>query len=200
MVHKTRRSVNTRRESLEFSNEDTKKIVSRVASDTQDELLAHSLSFSPTALSHIRRIISAGGSIITDTQLLADSLDAALISGTQAKVKCFIDEPFVIADAEKRRATRAEVAVDMALSEQGAKLFVMGSAPSALGRLLLHRRHEPLTDVCVLCTVNGFAGVLQLKEKLRESDMAYIMTRGRNGSTQAAVTVLEDIIKVLQGK
>lgn len=96
-----------------------------------------------------------------------------------ARVMCFIDEPYVVSLAEARRATRAEVAVDHALALPGPKLMVVGSAPTALHRLVQRRQSAPMTDVCVLTALSGFASAIQLKERLWESDLASIVVRGQ---------------------
>ena len=96
--------------------------------------------------------------------------------------------------AEIRRSTRAEIAVDVGLSIPGPKLVVISSAPAALNRVLLRRQREPLSDVCVLAAPNGFANVVQLKERLRESDMAYIVARGKKGGTAVTSLILNAIL------
>jgi len=194
-----KRVTDLRREALLFKSAETEKIVNEVARVTGDETVPSYVQFSPTVISHIRRIINNGGSIITDTELLCDDFDASLIAGSGVSLMCYINDKSVMASAEQRRITRAEVAVDTALVNEGNKLFVIGSAPAALNPLLLHRRQEPLSDVCVLCTINSYAGSMQLKEKLRESGIPFIVTRGKNGGTAAAGVLLGAIIRVIKG-
>ena len=155
---------------------------------------------SPTVISNIRRLITNGGTIITDTEILAQSIDASLLEGSPAKLKCFIDDPEVLLRAQAKGTTRAEVALDVGLTQPGNKLFVIGSAPSALNRLIAHRQCEPLIDVSLLCTISGYAAAVQLKERLRESDMAFAVTRGKSGGTQAAQFLFEAILETIREK
>ncbi|MBQ3761783.1 MAG: precorrin-8X methylmutase [Clostridia bacterium] len=200
MTKHSRRVMDIRRMNVPFTNEETQSVVAKVLARSQDEALAKSLQFSPTVISNIRRLITNGGTIITDTEILAQSIDASLLEGSPAELKCFIDDPEVLLRAQAKGTTRAEVALDVGLTQPGNKLFVIGSAPSALNRLIAHRQCEPLIDVSLLCTISGYAAAVQLKERLRESDMAFAVTRGKSGGTQAAQFLFEAILETIREK
>ena len=200
MMKRSRRAPDVRRSGLSFTSEETEKIAAIVSQQLGDEKLAKSIQFNPTVLSNIRRLLAEGGSIITDTEIIASAVSQQLGGEKRVQVKCFIDNPEVLVRATNLHTTRAEVALDMALSEPGLKLLIIGSAPAALNRLLAHRQHEPLTDVSLLCTVNSYAAAIQLKERLRECDMAYIVTRGKRGGAQAAEVIFEAILKTVREK
>ncbi|MBR3927573.1 MAG: precorrin-8X methylmutase [Clostridia bacterium] len=199
MARPVKRSVAPRRALSPYVSPLAEKIIKSIEDETSDTQFAKSLYFSPTALTHIKRTIQAGGTIVVDTQLMEADIDLTKLEGTSAQVKCFIDDNEVVKLAEIRRTTRAEIAVDIALALPGPKLMVVGSAPAALNRILVRRKSEPLSDVCVLAAPAGFATVVQLKEKLRDSDMAYIVARGKMGGvSQTAIllnTILEEIHK-----
>ncbi len=197
MVKHSRRVLDVRRMNVPFTNEETQSVVSKVFARTQDESLAKSLQFSPTILSNIRRLFINGGTVITDTDILAQSIDISTLDNSNVQVKCFIDDPEVLLKANARGITRAEVALDMGLVQMGSKLFVIGSAPAALNRLLAHRQREPLIDVSILCTITGYAPAVQLKERLRESDMAFLVTRGRSGGTLAAQAIFQAVLETI---
>lgn len=200
MIKRTRRVTDVRRTEIPFTSSETEAIVKRAAARGQCEALCESIQFSPTVLSNIRRILMFGGTVVTDTNVLAERLESRFPEGSCVRVRCYIDDAEVVNRAESMKTTRAEVALDLALTLPGSKLLVIGSAPAALKRMLIHRRREPLVDVSVLSTVNNFAGAVALKEKLRESDMAYIVTRGKNGGTGAAADILESILDELAVK
>ncbi len=157
--------------------------------------LSQSIYFGPTALTHIKRLLDTGGSIITDTMLVASNIDPALLGHNGAQVMCFIDEPQVVALAAQRGVTRAEIAVDYGLAVPGMKLLVVGSAPAAINRVLQRRQREPMSDVCVLAAPTGFANVVQLKERLMDSDMASIIVRGKKGGIPIANGILNAILQ-----
>lgn len=178
-----------------YINPSVANILKAVEEETKDHALVQSICFGPTALTHIRRIIEMGGSIITDTILVANDIDASLLGSKGARIRCFIDDPQVISLAEQRHVTRAEVAVDYGLAIPGPKLMVVGSAPAAVNRMIVRRQHEPLSDVCVLAAPTGFASVVQMKERLLDSDLNAIVVRGKKGGVPATTAIMNAILR-----
>ena len=178
-----------------FINQNVSNILKNVEAETKDTALSQSIYFGPTALTHIKRLLETGGSIITDTTLLANDIDSRLLGGKGAQILCFIDDPQVVFLAEQRHVTRAEVAVDYGLAVPGPKLMVIGSAPAAINRVIVRRQHEPLSDVCVLAAPTGFASVVQMKERLMDSDLTSIIIRGKKGGVPTTVALLNAILR-----
>ena len=195
MLKKTRGLDNRHRGSKAYLNPNVTAILKKVEAETKDAALSQSVYFGPTAMTHIRRLIDMGGTIITDTTLLANDINAGLLGGHGAQIMCFIDDPHVVYMAEQRHVTRAEVAVDYALAVTGPKLMVVGSAPAAINRIIIRRQHEPLSDVCVLAAPTGFASVVQMKERLMDSDLTSIVVRGKKGGVQATAALLNAILR-----
>ena len=135
---------------------------------------------------------------MTDTETLAASVRAMLSTGCHANVCCYLEDSAVGHMAEMRCVTRAEVAIDRALSQTGPKVMIIGTAPAALSRVLYHRQKLPMTDVIVVATVSGFAQVVELKERLRDSGLAYVVTRGRCGGPVAAEALLNSILEIVK--
>lgn len=200
MARQPQRGVTSRRFGIPYISAEVSEIIAQIEKDTADPQLAQSLQFSPTALTHIKRLVAAGGTILVDTQLITADIDYSALEGTNTRVRCFIDDPEVLQLAEIRHTTRAEIAVDIGLAIPGPKLVVVGSAPAALNRVLIRRQHEPLSEVCVLAAPSGFANVVQLKEKLRDSDMAYIVARGKKGGTVVTAAILNAILRAIRPK
>lgn len=186
---------NRHRIGIPYMNQEMTAILADVEADLGDHALAQSVYFSPTALTHIKRLIDQGGSIITDTTLVANDIDKSLLGAKGAQVRCFIDDPQVDSLAEQRRVTRAEIAVDYGLTTPGLKLMVVGSAPAAINRLIARRQHEPMSDVCVLAAPSGFASVVQLKERLLDSDLTSIIVRGKKGGIPATISIVNAILR-----
>ena len=184
-----------RRPGTPYTNPGIANIIQTVEQETNDHALAQSIYFSPTALTHIRRLIDMGGSIITDTSLVANDIDESLLGSKGAHILCFIDDPQVVSLAEQRNATRAEVAVDYGLAVPGPKLMVVGSAPAAINRMINRRHHEPMSDVCVLAAPTGFASVVQIKERLMDSDLTSIIVRGKKGGIPATIAIMNAILR-----
>lgn len=180
---------------IPYLNQGMSNILKSVEEETKDRALAQSIYFGPTALTHIKRLIEMGGSIIADTTLVANDIDTSLLGSNGARVLCFIDDPQVVSLAEQRHVTRAEVAVDYGLAVQGLKLMVVGSAPAAINRMINRRQREPMSDVCVLAAPTGFASVVQLKERLMDSDLSSIIVRGKKGGVTVTTTILNAVLR-----
>ena len=180
---------------IPYINQELSSILAAVEAETGDHTLAQSIYFSPTALTHVKRLLEQGGTIVTDTTLIANDIDKTLLGGKGASVCCYIDDPQVDMLAEQRRITRAEVAMDYGLAITGLKLMVIGSAPAAIHRLISRRQHEPMSDVCVLAAPSGFASVVQLKERLLESNIASIIVRGKKGGVVATAAIMNAILR-----
>jgi len=180
---------------MPYMTQELSAILAEIERETGDISLTQSIYFSPTALTHIKRLIDMGGTIITDTTLVANGVDQSLLGTKGAKVACYIDEPQIILLAEQRRITRAEIAVDYGLALGGPKLMVVGSAPAAINRMLYRRQHEPMSDVCVLAASTGFASAVQLKERLIDSDLTSIVVRGKKGGVPTTLAILNTILR-----
>ena len=180
---------------IPYFNQSTINILKQVEKEINDDTLGQSVYFGPTALTHIKRLIEMGGSIITDTTLVANDIDETLLGNNGAEILCFIDDPQVVSLAEQRHVTRAEVAVDYGLTVPGMKLMVIGSAPAAINRMINRRQREPMSDVCVLAAPTGFASVVQLKERLMDSDLTSIVVRGKKGGVPVTTSLLNAILR-----
>ncbi len=169
-------------------------IMEHVKAETSDEALAQGIHFSPTALTLVRRVMMTGGTIVADTGLALSDIDKQSARKLGVSTVCYLDDPQVLALAEQKRTTRAEVALDFALSQPGVKLLVVGSAPTALDRLLRRHQAEAQSDLVVLAAPTGFASVVQLKERIWESDLPAIVVRGKRGGTSAAVSIVNALM------
>ncbi len=170
------------------------QILARVEKETDDSTLVQSIHFSPTAMTFIRRLISGKGTVIADTSIAYSGVDTKAIEALGLKLECFIDDPSVINAAEKKHVTRAEISVDQGLALPGMKLFVIGSAPMALKKLLTRNQLLPMHDVAIIATPTGYASVVQLKERAWESNLPIIVTRGHKGGAVAASTILNALL------
>lgn len=195
MIRRTQGESNRHGVGMPYMTQEMSSILAEIERETNDASLSQSIYFSPTAMTHIKRLIEMGGTIITDTTLVENGIDLSLMGNKGAKVVCFIDEPQVISLAEQRRITRAEIAVDYGLAVTGPKLMVVGSAPAAINRMIRRRQSEPMSDVCVLAASTGFASVVQLKERLIDSDLTSIVVRGKKGGIPVTITILNAILR-----
>ena len=177
-----------------YPTEDILNLLAKLESETGDPTLRKSMHFTPGVVNRIERQLRLGCSIVADSKLVESGIDRELCGTLPVRVECFMDDPVVVNFATQKRTTRAEVAVDRALALPGTKLIVVGSAPAALNRLLQLHRQSPLREVCIIAAANGFANVVELKERIWESGLPCIVVRGRKGGANAAIALTNALL------
>ena len=183
-----------------YPTEDVLRLIEKIERDTADPAIRQSLHLSPGIVSRIQRQMTLGSTVIADSRLVYNGIRKDFAPSLPVRVECFMDDPLVVSSATQKRITRAEIAVERALSLSGPKLFVVGSAPMALNRLLQIHRHSPLRDVCVVAAANGFANVVELKERIWDSGLPCIVVRGRKGGAASAIAITNALISGALGK
>ena len=179
----------------QFHTEEADGLLTQIEAETGDESLRQCTHFTTGVINRIERQMKLGLTIVTDTNLVLSGLDQKACAGLNVTTACFIDSPRVVNSAVQKRTTRAEIAVEQALSVTGPKLIVVGSAPAALARLLQIHALTPLHDVCIIAAPTGFANVVELKERLWESGLSCIVVRGRKGGVAPAVAIANALLR-----
>ena len=177
-----------------YPTEEVLNLISYVETETGDAGIRQSMHFSPGIISRIQRQMGLGLSIIADSNLVMSGIDRELCQQLPVRLECFMDDPQVVSFATQKRITRAEIAMDRALSLPGPKLIVVGSAPKALNRLLQIHAQTPLREVCIIAAATGFANIVELKERIWESGLPCIVVRGRKGGAASAIAITNALI------
>lgn len=177
-----------------YPTEDVLNIISKVENETGDPGIRQSIHFSTGVISRIERQLSLGCTIVADSKLVYSGINRDVCSSLPIRMECFMDDPLVVNFATQKRTTRAEIAVERALSIPGPKLLVVGSAPMALNRLLQLHEQTPLREICVVAAANGFANIVELKERIWESGIPCIVIRGRKGGATSAIAITNALI------
>lgn len=177
-----------------YQSESVLRVLERVVRETGDASLRLSLHFTPGVVERIERELILGCAVVADSNLISAGLDSEAAARLSLQPQCFMDNPSVVSMAAQRRITRAEVAVDHALSLDGSKILVVGSAPMALSRLLQLNQRTPLREVVIVAVATGFANVVELKEQLWESGLPCIVARGRRGGAGAAIALTNALL------
>jgi precorrin-8X/cobalt-precorrin-8 methylmutase len=170
-------------------NEEINFILSQVEAAVDEFNIKECIHFTSGVLNRIEYHLKRGCSLITDTKLVLGGLDSEICSKLSVNLKCFLDNPQVINQAKYKRVTRAEIAVDVALAIQGPKIMVVGSAPMALKRILSVHSISPLVETTVIAAANGFANVVEIKERIWDSGLPCVVVRGRNGGVNTAIAI-----------
>ncbi len=177
-----------------YPTEEVLSLIAKIEEDTGDSSLRQSLHFSAGVISRIQRQMSLGCTVIADSKLLYNGIDRDKSASLPVRIECFMDDPSVVNCANQKRVTRAEIAVERALALTGPKIIVVGSAPMALNRLLQLHAQSPLREVCIIAAANGFANIVELKERIWESGLPCIVVRGRKGGAASAIAITNALI------
>ncbi|MGG7445032.1 cobalt-precorrin-8 methylmutase [Kosakonia oryzendophytica] len=169
-------------------------VIKRVIHTTADFDWLDILHFSPDALESLCRAITRGCSLYTDTTMALSGINKTLLAQFGGEVRCYISDPRVVRRAKADGITRSMAAVDLALGEEGEKIFVFGNAPTALFRLLEHKAQvSGVVGVPV-----GFVGAEESKEALVESGLPAIAARGRKGGSNVAAAIINALLYSLR--
>lgn len=183
------------RPDFQFASPLHEAIIKRVIHTTADFDWLDILWFSDDVLAQLTAALSRPSVIYTDTTMALSGINKTLLARFGGECRCFISDPRVMAQAKAQGITRSMAAVDIAVEEQGEKIFVFGNAPTALFRLLEH-------DVAVSGVVGvpvGFVGAAESKEALTRSRLPAIAALGRKGGSNVAAAIVNAILYFLQG-
>lgn len=178
-------------------SEEIKPIVKRVIHTTADFSFAETMRFTPGVAELIRGMLSAGATVITDTNMALTGINKPALHRLGAKALCFMADESVGLEAKERNLTRATVSMEKALSLPGPKLFVCGNAPTFLLPLL---KTEPQpTDIAVIGVPVGFVNVVEIKERLWTSGLPCIVAMGRRGGSNVAAAIVNALMYTVPG-
>lgn len=180
-------------------SEEIRPIVKRVIHTTADFSFAENMRFTPGVAGLIRRMLSAGVTIVTDTNMALSGINKPALHKLGATAVCFMADESVAKEAKNRGLTRAAISMEKALNLPGPKLFVCGNAPTFLLPLL--KAATPPADIAVIGVPVGFVNVIEVKERLWASGLPCIVAMGRRGGSNVAAAIVNalmyDIVRVL---
>ncbi len=174
--------------------EEIAPIVKRVIHTTADFSYYDTLCFSENAVPRLRDAIKAGACIVTDTEMARSGINKKRLQQYGGEVFCFMSDPVVAAEAKQRGVTRACVSMEHAAALGKPLIFAVGNAPTALISLyeLMQTGFRPLGIIGVPV---GFVNVVEAKELiLSQSEVPYIVARGRKGGSNVAAAIVNAIV------
>lgn len=178
------------RPDYQFASPLHEAIVKRVIHTTADFEWLDILWFSPDALEHLTSALSRPCTLYTDTTMALSGINKPLLASFGGECRCYISDPRVVREAKAQGMTRSMAAVDIAVREEGEKVFVFGNAPTALFRLLeLNVAVSGVVGVPV-----GFVGAAESKDALTHSTLPAIAALGRKGGSNVAAAIVNAIL------
>ncbi|GAA2857157.1 precorrin-8X methylmutase [Actinoplanes cyaneus] len=154
--------------------------------------LVRDVRFSPGVATAARKALLDGAPILCDAEMVASGVTRKRLPAGN-DVICTLRDPSVPEIAARIGNTRSAAAMDLWGDRLGGAVVAIGNAPTALFRLLEMIQAGAPRPAAVLGIPVGFIGAAESKEALAESDLEYLIVRGRRGGsamTAAAVNAL----------
>jgi precorrin-8X/cobalt-precorrin-8 methylmutase len=156
------------------------ELLERLVHSSGDPGIAPLLRYSPGACAHGVRVLASGAPILTDTAMAMAAV-APMARRTFANpVRSLLDWAPPEAPAGSG-STRAAIGLERALADWPQAVVLIGSAPTALERLLdLVAAGAPAPPLLIGMPV-GFVGVRESKRRLAASGLPQIRLEGSRG-------------------
>ena len=175
----------------------TEPIVKRCIHTSADFDYADTLCFSDGAVQKALDAILKGACIVTDTQMARAGINKRTLGRFGGEVLCFMSDEDVAAQARERGITRAAVSMEKAARLDKDLIFAVGNAPTALVRLYELIAEKKISPRLIIGVPVGFVNVVASKELIMQTDVPYIVARGRKGGSNIAACICNALLYML---
>lgn len=174
--------------------EDEAMITKRVIHTSADFEYTKTLTFSKDAVAIAKELIVNGADIVTDTNMAFSGINKKALSHFGGEVHCYMADETVEKLAKERGCTRATVSMEMASEIEKPVIFAIGNAPTALIQLYKMMQTKQWKPAFVIGVPVGFVNVEVAKELIMETEVPYIVNRGRKGGSNIAAAICNALI------
>ena len=181
-------------------DEEKAPLSKRVIHTSADFDYADALCFSDDVIAKALEAIKSGASIVTDTQMGRAGVNKRSLAKYGGQVYCFMSDEDVAATAKAHGTTRAVASIDKAAAMDQPLIFAIGNAPTALIRLYELIQEGKLSPALVIGVPVGFVNVVQSKELIMETEVPYIVARGRKGGSNVAAAICNALLYMIDEK
>lgn len=179
---------------------DQELIIKRCIHTSADFDYADNLCFSENAVKKAMDAIKGGACIVTDTQMAKSGINKRALARYGGEVFCFMSDEDVAAQAKENGTTRATASMDKAASLKRPLIFAIGNAPTALVRLYELIEEGKIRPELIIGVPVGFVNVVQSKELIMQTDVPYIVARGRKGGSNIAACIVNALLYKINDK
>lgn len=177
--------------------EEEKKIIKRVIHTSADFDYAETLCFSEGAVRTAEELIKGGADIVTDTNMALAGINKKLLKRFGGEAHCFIADEEVARLAKQRKMTRAAVSMEKAAEIRKPVIFAIGNAPTALIKLYEMSKEGSWRPDFIIGVPVGFVNVEAAKERILNTEIPYIVNRGRKGGSNVAAAICNAILYLI---
>lgn len=169
-------------------------ITKRVIHTSADFDYTRTLTYSKDAVKIVKDLILYGADIVTDTNMALAGINKKKLASYGGTAHCFMAEEEVARIAKERGMTRAAVSMEKASSLSKPVIFAIGNAPTALIKLYEMIQTGTWKPAFVIGVPVGFVNVEAAKELIMETDVPYIVNKGRKGGSNVAAAICNAIL------
>lgn len=169
-------------------------ITKRVIHTTADFEYTDTLTFSEGAVGIAREFLKKGADIVTDTNMALSGINKRSLAGLGGEVHCYMADETIAKLAKERGTTRAAVSMEMAARIQKPVIFAVGNAPTALIQIYEMMQGSDWRPAFVIGVPVGFVNVEAAKELILQTDVPFIINRGRKGGSNVAAAICNALI------
>ena len=178
----------------------TELIVKRCIHTSADFDYADNLCFSANAVEKALNAIREGACIVTDTQMAKAGINKKVLARYGGEVYCFMSDEDVAEQAKARGTTRAVASMEKAAGMNKKLIFAIGNAPTALIHLYEMIENGILKPELIIGVPVGFVNVVQTKELIMETQVPYIVAKGRKGGSNIAACICNALLYMLDNR
>ena len=172
----------------------TELIVKRCIHTSADFDYAKNLCFSDHVVDKAIQAIKEGACIVTDTQMAKAGINKKALARYGGEVYCFMPDEDVAKSAKENGTTRAVASMEKAAAMGKDLIFAIGNAPTALVHLYEMIKDGRIHPRLVIGVPVGFVNVVQSKELIMETEVPYIVARGRKGGSNIAACICNALL------
>ncbi|MBE5903362.1 MAG: precorrin-8X methylmutase [Pseudobutyrivibrio sp.] len=174
--------------------EEQEPITKRVIHTSADFDYASTMTYSDEAIARAKELIKNGAHIVTDTNMALSGINKKKLAEYGGQVHCFMADEDVAKEAKERQVTRATVSMERAAALDVPVIFAIGNAPTALIQLHEMMESGKFTPEFVIGVPVGFVNVVAAKELFLNSNVPFIINKGRKGGSNIAAAIVNAIL------
>ena len=175
-------------------DKENEPVIKRCIHTSADFDYAETLSFSDGAVRRMKVLVRGGALIVTDTNMALAGINKKKLAMFGGEAMCFMADEEVAAEASERGITRAAVSMEKASRLDRDVIFAVGNAPTALIRLHEMMEEGVYVPKFVIGVPVGFVNVVYAKELFLDSDVPYIINRGRKGGSNISAAICNAVL------
>ena len=143
-------------------------------------------------------LLKNGADIVTDTNMALAGINKKVLASFGGEAHCYMADAEVAAMAKERRTTRAAISMELASKREKPVIFAVGNAPTALIQIYEMMQESNWRPAFVIGVPVGFVNVEAAKELILQTEVPYIINRGRKGGSNVAAAICNALLYELR--